>query len=143
MSFEETKAHYNGYHLIYNDKTGHHKIDVYSPKSVVEAMLNQEYKNYWNKTQASEALESYITINFKGLKDIVLELMAGGSYRINEDVFQDTVDSPRDADNVLAILVHLGYLTYDGDTATVSIPNREVSAVYVKWHSCKIEQVEI
>ena len=34
-------------------------------------------------------------------------------------------------DNVLTLLVHLGYLTYNSLEGTVSIPNKEVSQEYV------------
>ena len=34
-------------------------------------------------------------------------------------------------DNVLTLLVHLGYLTYNRLEGTVSIPNKEVSQEYV------------
>jgi len=33
-------------------------------------------------------------------------------------------------DDVLTLLVHLGYLTYDSENKSVSIPNREVSIEY-------------
>ena len=34
-------------------------------------------------------------------------------------------------DDVLTLLVHLGYLTYDNEKETVEIPNREVSQEYI------------
>lgn len=43
-------------------------------------------------------------------------------------------------DDILTLLVHLGYLTYDSDTAMVAIPNREVAQEYINaistigWH---------
>ena len=43
-------------------------------------------------------------------------------------------------DDVLTLLVHLGYLTYDSIKETVNIPNKEVSQEYVNtistmsWH---------
>ena len=43
-------------------------------------------------------------------------------------------------DDVLTLLVHLGYLTYNSTEGTVSIPNKEVSQEYVNaistmnWH---------
>ena len=43
-------------------------------------------------------------------------------------------------DDVLTLLVHLGYLTYNSINETVSIPNKEVSREYVNaistmnWH---------
>ena len=43
-------------------------------------------------------------------------------------------------DDVLTLLVHLGYLTYNSIDGTVSIPNKEVSQEYINatstmnWH---------
>ena len=41
--------------------------------------------NYWNQTETFEALQIYIDMNFDGLKDDVLSLLAGekipGKYR--------------------------------------------------------------
>jgi hypothetical protein len=34
-------------------------------------------------------------------------------------------------DDVLTLLVHLGYLTYDSEKGSVSIPNKEVAQEYV------------
>ena len=46
-------------------------------------------------------------------------------------------------DDVLTLLVHLGYLTYNSIDETVSIPNKEVSQEYVNaistmnWHGMR------
>ena len=43
-------------------------------------------------------------------------------------------------DDVLTLLIHLGYLTYNSERHTASIPNREVSQEYMNeistmnWH---------
>ena len=43
-------------------------------------------------------------------------------------------------DDVLTLLIHLGYLTYNSERNTASIPNREVSQEYINaistmnWH---------
>ena len=39
--------------------------------------------------------------------------------------------SPNSKDNVLTLLIHLGYLTYDGIEGTVRIPNKEVAKEYL------------
>jgi hypothetical protein len=132
MSFEEVTAHYNGYHLMYIDDNGRHDLDIYNPKSIVECMTKHQYGNYWNKTASYEALEKYIILNIRGLKDVIIELMAGASVRVHASVFLDNIDSFLFVDDLLAILVHLGYLAYDIDTETVSIPNKEVGDIFIK-----------
>lgn len=40
--------------------------------------------------------------------------------------FQNDMTSIQSKDDVLTLLVHLGYLAYDADTQTVRIPNEEI-----------------
>ena len=41
---------------------------MYSPKSVVEAMLRHKFGTYWNQTETYEALKLYIQMDMDGLK---------------------------------------------------------------------------
>ena len=131
MNVEEARAWYNGYHLCsYED--GVQKIySMYSPKSVVEAMQKRKFGTYWNQTETYEALKVYIQMNMDGLKDAVVEMLAGGRIRINTGTFSNDMTSFATKDDVLTLLVHLGYLTYDNERETVEIPNREVSQEYI------------
>lgn len=131
MNFEEMKAWYDGYGL----RTHYNKEDkifsMYNPKSVVESMIRHKFGTYWNQTETYEALKIYIQMNMNGLKDAVVEMLAGGSVRINTGTFGNDMTSFATKDDVMTLLVHLGYLTYDGDRECVSIPNKEVSQEYV------------
>ena len=131
MSFEETKAWYNGYGLWTHSREGDQFYSMYSPKSVVEAMLRHKFGTYWNQTETYEALKVYIQMNMDGLKDSVVEMLAGGSVRINTGTFSNDMTTFATKDDVLTLLVHLGYLTYDSLKEEVSIPNKEVSKEYV------------
>ena len=104
---------------------------MYSPKSVVEAMLKHKFGTYWNQTETYEALKVYIQMNMDGLKDAVIKMLAGESEKINTGTFENDMTSFATKDDVLTLLVHLGYLTYDSETEEVSIPNREVSKEYL------------
>ena len=55
MSFEEAKTWYDGYQLITHRQTGDEIYSMYSPKSVVEAMLRHKFGTYWNQTETYEA----------------------------------------------------------------------------------------
>lgn len=167
MDFEEAKAWYDGYHLINHKADGDIHYSMYSPKSVVEAMLRHKFGTYWNQTETYEALKVYIQINMDGLKDAVVGMLAGKSIRINTGTFRNDMTSFSTKDDILTLLVHLGYLTYDGISGAVSIPNKEVSQEYVnaistmdwkevtesvkasrklletKTHTCMIEKVII
>ena len=120
MDYEETRAWYNGYHFP--------KVkEIYSPKSVVDAMLAGRYDDYWNRTETYEALRKYIEMNFDGLKDTVIQMLAGSRKKINTGKFSNDMTTFESADDVFTLLVHLGYLAYDSEKEEVYIPNREIS----------------
>ena len=50
---------------------------------------------------------------------------------LNPDKFQNDMTTFNSADDVLTLLVHLGYLTFDFDTKTVWIPNSEVQREFI------------
>ena len=120
MDYEETRAWYNGYHFP--------KVqEIYSPKSVVDAMLAGRYDDYWNRTETYEALRKYIEMNYDGMKDSVVRMLAGSRKKINTGKFSNDMTSFQSADDVFTLLIHLGYLAYDSENSEVYIPNREIS----------------
>ena len=140
MNFEEVKAWYDGYDLISHSRFGDKRYSIYSPKSVVEAMLRHKFGTYWNRTETYEALKIYIQMNMDGLKDSVIQMLAGEGVRINTGTFSNDMTTFATKDDVLTLLVHLGYLTYNSETEKVTIPNKEVSQEYLNaistmdWH---------
>ena len=131
MSFEEARAWYDGYELVTHSKEGDTHFAMYSPKSMVEAMLRHQFGAYWNQTETYEALKVYIQMNMDGLKDAVVRMVAGDRVSINTGTFMNDMTTFVKRDDVLTLLVHLGYLTYDSEQGTVSIPNKEVAQEYV------------
>ena len=124
MDMDEVKAWYDGYAFS-------HSQSVYSPRSVVNSMLFRKIENYWNQTETFEALQIYIDMNFDGLKDDVLGMIAGESIPVNTGSFTNDMTTFRTEDDVLTLLIHLGYLAYDLENKTVKIPNNEVRNEYV------------
>jgi len=118
MPFEETKRWYDGYKI--------NGFSIYNPKSVVEALTEGVFDNYWTQTETYEALKIYIQSNEMGVQDVILKLIAGETYVIDTTTFTNDMVTFSSKDDVLTLLIHLGYLTYDFDTKTISIPNHEV-----------------
>lgn len=58
-------------------------------------------------------------------------MLAGESVAVNIGTFSNDMTTFATKDDVLTLLVRLGYLTYDSSNETVKIPNREVSQEYV------------
>lgn len=125
MDFEETKKWYDGYYL---EDVG----SIYNPRSVVSAMRFGKFQYYWNQTETFEALRSYIDMNFEGLKDAVIDMMnnSNGIF-VNTRSFTNDMVTFHSKDDVLTLLVHLGYLGYRSDTEKVFIPNNEILNEYV------------
>ena len=125
MDFEEIKRWYDGYSF---EQTKH----IYNPNSVVKSMLDGECNNYWTSTETYESLKNYISMNFDGLKDSVIEMIAGGRCKIDTNTLENDMVSFQSKDDVLTVLVHLGYLAYNKKTQEVSIPNEEIRAAFIR-----------
>lgn len=124
LSFSEMQKWYDGYYFT---RVGH----VYSPNSVMEALDNEEFQNYWSQTETYEDLKMYIEMDFDGLKQKVVDMLGGGRCKIVTQSFQNDMTSFKSASDVLTLLVHLGYLAYDSKTKEVFIPNEEVRDTFV------------
>ena len=128
--YDELKDWYDGYELsVYKQKT-EYRYSIYNPKSVTAAIDFGKCDTYWNRTETYEALKHYIQMNMDGLKDAIVTMMAGGSVEINPDTFVNDMTTFSNRDDVMTLLVHLGYLSYNAKDKTVSIPNREVAKEY-------------
>lgn len=124
---------------------------------VVRALKRKRIESYWAGTNAFEDLKGYITMNFDGLKDDVLRLIAGDEVPVNTTMFSNDLREIKCKDDVLTVLCHLGYLSYNWDTRMARIPNYEVRQEFentlpfllvgvnydkaTKKHECKIERV--
>lgn len=124
MDMQEIKTWYDGYSFD-------GKMSVYSPRSVVSCMQYGRLENYWNRTESFEALQVYIDMNFSGLKDDVLRMIAGECVPVNTGSFTNDMTTFRNEDDVFTLLIHLGYLAYDRENKTVKIPNNEIRTEYV------------
>ena len=123
MDLAEIKNWYDGYSFP-------GESSVYSPRSVVNAMRFRKIGNYWNQTETFEALQWYIDLNFDGLRDDVLQMMAGKKIPVNTGSFTNDMTTFRTEDDVLTLLIHLGYLGYEEQNKYVFIPNAEVQSEY-------------
>ena len=106
-------------------------VSIYNPKSVVEAMLRGKFSNYWTQTETYEALKIYIQSNEFGVQDVILKLLAGEKEKIDTTTFSNDMVTFATKDDVLTLLVHLGYLTYNAETKEIWIPNDEVMEQFI------------
>ncbi|WP_337934633.1 AAA family ATPase [Jutongia sp.] len=122
LDFDSVKAWYNGY-LIDG-------IHMYNPNSVVQALLDQDFDSYWKNTSSFASINTFITMNYAGLKDDVMMMLAGGKVRVNTSTFQNDFSTIASKDDALTALIHLGYLGYDADRKKAFIPNYEVASAF-------------
>ena len=125
MPFKEMQRWYDGY---YFEKAGH----VYSPNSVIEAVDSREFGNYWSGTETYESLMTYIAMDFDGLRQLIVDMLGGQRCRIDVESFQNDVTSFNSADDVVTLLIHMGYMAYDSKTKKVFIPNDEVRSAFLR-----------
>ena len=120
MDFESVRKWYDGYKISGEE--------IYNPNSVCSAMLRHRLDSYWKNTSAFGTINTYITMNYDGLKDDVLTMLSGGRVRVNAKKFQNDLSIINSKDDVLTALIHLGYLAYTDGKAY--IPNYEVAKLF-------------
>ncbi|MDO5150157.1 MAG: AAA family ATPase [Oscillospiraceae bacterium] len=123
LSFDEMKEWYNGYQIDGNP--------MYNPQSVVLACSRKKFSNYWTKTETFEALKVFIQLDMDGLRDSVIRMISGERIPVDTGTFQNDMTTFSSADDVITLLIHLGYLTYDNTTSKAWIPNKEVGQEFI------------
>ncbi|MCD7804999.1 MAG: ATP-binding protein [Oscillospiraceae bacterium] len=123
MDFDSMQTWYDGYSF---NQIQH----VYSPNSVMLAIRNEEFQNYWTASETYESLKKYIEMDFDGLKGAIISMLSGEAVRVKVSTFQNDMTSFRNKDDVLTLLIHLGYLAYDSKTQKATIPNLEVAGAF-------------
>jgi hypothetical protein len=124
MDFNEMKRWYDGYILD--------GVHVYNPKSVTDAVRRKRISNYWTQTVAFESLRGYISMNYEGLRDDIVKALAGERCSVNVRGFENDMTSFKSKDDVLTVLIHLGYLAYDSANREAFIPNEEVRLAFAQ-----------
>ena len=118
-SYNEIRQWYDGYIMPGN-------LHIYNPCSVVQAMTSKIIESFWTQTGTYESLKNPINMNFDGLREDIVRLMGGEEVCVDYSTFQNDMTSMACKDDILTLLVHIGYLSYNAENHTVFIPNREI-----------------
>jgi len=126
VMYKNLKKWYNGYQL--NDDLSNQTYEVYAPYSIMQAITNNSIKNYWCESETYEMLQNIIESEypFHFLKEDICLLMEGKRLKIDIRTYKNDMTSFSQKDDVLTMLIHLGYLGYDSIKKEVFIPNMEV-----------------
>ena len=124
MDFKDLEKWYDGYQIG-------NELSMFNPNSVIQALDNGYCNSFWAATGAFDAVAHYIQMNFEGLKDDIINMLAGGRSKVNPTKFQNDMSIIRSKDDALTVLIHLGYLSYSWQKSECYIPNKEVAGEMV------------
>ena len=125
VDYSSMKRWYDGYRM----KDG---MSVYNPNSVMRALENKDFDSYWTETSAADRLMEYISMDYEGLSKTIAEMVGGIEVPVNTKGFANDLVTFRNKDDVLTLMIHLGYLGYDSDTGCAYVPNEEVRLEFAR-----------
>ncbi len=116
--FSGVKHWYDGYLLA--DR------HVYNPNAVVNFMLDGTFQSYWSQTSTFESVRPFIDMDFDGLRTSIVTMLSGDSVPVRTTSFANDMVTFKNKNDVLTLLIHLGYLAYDFEERAAFIPNEEI-----------------
>lgn len=132
QDFAEARRWYDGYQLL--------NYHVYNPNAVVNLMLEGSFQSYWSQTGTYESILPLINKDFDGLKTAILAMLSGAEMKVRTTSFQNDMITFKNKDDVLTLLIHMGYLAYNQPMQAAYIPNEEIRGEFAdavsenKWN---------
>ena len=120
MDFEEMETWYDGYQA--GDL-----CSIFNPNSVMMAINKRKCIQYWGNTGAGDELVPYLKAD---LIEDIKTLLEGGSIPVKTTTFNNNPDDTKTRDKIFTALIHLGFLSYDGEKAR--IPNQELMMFFLR-----------
>jgi hypothetical protein len=120
MNLELMKHAYDGY-IIGEEKS------MFNPNSVMMSILYRTYDSFWSRTASFMAIEKYLNIDADQVRTKIISMMNGEEVTVRVSSFRNDMKNIETSDDVLTLLAHLGYLSYNSETKNVRIPNTEVT----------------
>ena len=74
---------------------------------------------------------TYVSMDYDGLQETIMRLLSGEAIPVDVEGFENDFESFRTKDDVLTLLIHLGYLTWDGKKGVAKIPNEEQATRHI------------
>uniref|UniRef100_UPI0025DE7515 AAA family ATPase n=1 Tax=uncultured Succinivibrio sp. TaxID=540749 RepID=UPI0025DE7515 len=128
---EEYKVDFGLMKKWYDGYTFEDSLHLFNPNSVVKAIQRKKFSSYWTQTETFESLRRYIDLNMAGLRDEVVKLIAGNEVVVNTSRFHNDMTTFETKDDVLTLLIHLGYLAIIPDSAIKGVDNDRIFAVHI------------
>lgn len=130
--FELVKKWYDGYLLG--------EYHIYNPKAVSNVIKWGNFQSYWSQTGTYDSIQPLINKDFDGLKSAIVEMISGAETEVKTTTFQNDMVTFRNKNDVMTLLIHLGYLAYDQKRQMAYIPNEEIRMEFMnaveddKWN---------
>lgn len=121
--FREVKRWYDGYLL-----GAYH---VYNPCAVVNLIFQGTFQSYWSQTGTYESIVPLINMNFDGLKTDVVTMLSGDAVAVRTTTYQNDMVTFKNKNDVMTLLIHLGYLAYDQEERKAYIPKEEIRSEFL------------
>ena len=120
MNLELMKHAYDGY-VIGDEKS------MFNPNSVMLSIEKRNYNSHWSKSASYTTIEHYIEIDHDDVQQKIIKMLNGENVTIKTASFRNDMKNIDTSDDVLTLLAHLGYLSFNPEDSTVRIPNTEVA----------------
>ena len=128
---EEYKVDFGLMKKWYDGYTFEDSLHLFNPNSVVKAIQRKKFSSYWTQTETFESLRRYIDLNMAGLRDEVVKLIAGNEVVVNTSRFHNDMTTFETKNDVLTLLIHLGYLAIIPDSDLKRVDNDRIFAVHI------------
>ncbi len=123
MPMEAIREQYEGYPL---KGAG----TIYCPLCISRALRHGVIRSDWTETSSYQVIVDLLETGIPGLRDAVRDLLAERPVRIDAAGSSNNPRILRRREDVLTLLVHYGYLSYEEDSGTVRVPNREAEGEF-------------
>ncbi|OOO00405.1 MAG: AAA family ATPase [Epulopiscium sp. Nele67-Bin004] len=118
ISYNEMAYWYNGYTTASGNK-------IFNPRSVVEALSNNDCQSYWTNVGALNEVVEYLKLDTTGVIEDVIKMINSESIPILiKREFRAGSKIPQNREEIYSAMITWGFLSYSNDE--VRIPNNEL-----------------
>lgn len=114
---EGLRIWYNGYHT----KSGN---QVYNPRSVITALINNNLGNYWTSSGPYDEISYYISKNVDAIREDFALMVSGIPVSAKVREYAASSMNMSTKDEIFSAMVVYGFLNYEN--GCVSVPNKEL-----------------
>ena len=121
ISREDLRTWYDGYHTAGGTQ-------VYNPRSIVCALMNNQLRNYWTSSGPYDEIFYYIKDNIDEIRNDFVLMISGERIETKMQEYAATAKELNTKGQIYSAMVIYGLLTYE--EGEVFIPNKELMEQY-------------